>query len=140
MRAVDGAVVVVDAVEGTMPQTETVLRQALREHVRPVLFINKVDRLINELQVDAQEMQVRLGKVIDHVNKLIKNMNPEKFKAGWKVDAAAGTVAFGSALYNWAISVPTMHKTGISFKEVYDYCKVGHRVPGTQVPSARSCP
>src|SRR5664280_575785 len=124
MRAVDGAVVVVDAVEGTMPQTETVLRQALREHVRPVLFINKVDRLINELQVDAQEMQVRLGKVIDHVNKLIKNMNPQKFKAGWKVDAATGTVAFGSALYNWAISVPMMQKTGISFKEVYDYCKV----------------
>jgi len=125
MRAVDGAVVVVDAVEGTMPQTETVLRQALREHVRPVLFINKVDRLINELQVDAQEMQVRLGKVIDHVNKLIKNMNPQKFKAGWKVDAAEGTVAFGSALYNWAISVPMMKKTGVSFKEVYDYCKVG---------------
>ena len=125
MRAVDGAVVVVDAVEGTMPQTETVLRQALREHVKPVLFVNKVDRLINELQVDSQEMQVRLGKVIDHVNKLIKNMNPEKFKAGWKVDAAVGTVAFGSALYNWAISVPMMQKTGISFKDVYDYCKAG---------------
>jgi len=125
MRAVDGAVVVVDAVEGTMPQTETVLRQALREHVRPVLFVNKVDRLINELQVDSQEMQVRLGKVIDHVNKLIKNMNPEKYKEGWRVDAAAGTVAFGSALYNWAISVPMMKKTGVSFKDVYDYCKAG---------------
>jgi elongation factor 2 len=124
MRAVDGAVVVVDAVEGTMPQTETVLRQALREHVKPVLFINKVDRLINELQVDSQEMQVRLGKLIDHVNKLIKNMNEEKFKAGWRVDAANGTVAFGSALYNWAISVPMMQKTGITFKDVYDYCKV----------------
>ncbi len=123
MRAVDGAVVVVDAVEGTMPQTETVLRQALREHVKPVLFINKVDRLINELQVDAQEMQIRLGKLIDHVNKLIKNMNEEKFKAGWRVDAANGTVAFGSALYNWAISVPMMQKTGVSFKDVYDYCK-----------------
>jgi elongation factor 2 len=125
MRAVDGAVVVVDAVEGTMPQTETVLRQALREHVRPVLFVNKVDRLINELQVDSQEMQVRLGKVIDHVNKLIKNMNPEKYKAGWRVDAAAGTVAFGSALYNWAISVPMMKKTGVSFNDVYNYCKAG---------------
>ncbi|MDD4497845.1 MAG: GTP-binding protein, partial [Methanosarcinaceae archaeon] len=123
MRAVDGAVVVVDAVEGTMPQTETVLRQALREHVKPVLFVNKVDRLINELQVDSQEMQVRLGKVIDHVNKLIKSMNEERYKAGWKVDAANGTVAFGSALYNWAISVPMMQKTGISFGDIYDRCR-----------------
>lgn len=125
MRAVDGAVVVVDAVEGTMPQTETVLRQALREHVRPVLFINKVDRLINELQVDPQEMQVRLGKLIDHVNKLIKNMNPERYKDGWRVDAANGSVAFGSALYNWAISVPMMQKTKISFNDVYDFCTNG---------------
>ncbi len=125
MRAVDGAVVVIDAVEGTMPQTETVLRQALREHVKPVLFINKVDRLINELQVDAQEMQIRLGKLIDHVNKLIKGMNEERYKAGWRVDAANGTVAFGSALYNWAISVPMMKKTGISFGQVYDYCRAG---------------
>ncbi len=125
MRAVDGAVVVVDAVEGTMPQTETVLRQALREHVKPVLFINKVDRLINELKVDSQEMQIRLGKLIDHVNKLIKGMNEERYKAGWKVDAAAGTVAFGSALYNWAISVPMMKKTGISFGDVYKFCRDG---------------
>jgi len=123
MRAVDGAVVVIDAVEGTMPQTETVLRQALKEHVKPVLFINKVDRLINELKVDSQEMQIRLGKLIDHVNKLIKGMNEERYKAGWRVDAAEGTVAFGSALYNWAISVPMMQKTGISFNDVYNFCR-----------------
>lgn len=125
MRAVDGAVVLVDAVEGTMPQTETVLRQALKERVKPVLFINKVDRLINELQVDEMEMQIRLGKVIDKVNKLIKGMNEEMYNAGWKLDAATGTVAFGSALYNWAISVPYMKKSGISFKDVYDHCKKG---------------
>jgi elongation factor 2 len=127
MRAVDGAVVVIDAVEGTMPQTETVLRQALKEHVKPVLFINKVDRLINELQVDPLEMQIRLGKLIDHVNKLIKGMNEERYKAGWKVDAAEGTVAFGSALYNWAISVPMMQKNGVTFQQIYDYCRDGER-------------
>lgn len=125
MRAVDGAVVLVDAVEGTMPQTETVLRQALKERVKPVLFINKVDRLINELQVDEMEMQIRLGKVIDKVNKLIKGMNEDMYNAGWKLDASTGTVAFGSALYNWAISVPYMKKSGISFKDVYEHCKKG---------------
>ncbi|MDD1715819.1 MAG: elongation factor EF-2, partial [Methanolinea sp.] len=125
MRAVDGAVVLVDAVEGTMPQTETVLRQALKEGVRPVLFINKVDRLINELKVDEMEMQIRLGKVIDKVNKLIKGMNEQAYNAGWKLDASLGTVAFGSALYNWAVSVPFMKKSGVSFKEVYNNCRTG---------------
>ena len=89
------------------------------------MFINKVDRLINELQVDEMEMQIRLGKVIDKVNKLIRGMNEEMYNNGWKLDAAAGTVAFGSALYNWAISVPYMKKSGISFKDVYQYCKSG---------------
>ncbi|NLX49925.1 MAG: elongation factor EF-2 [Methanospirillum sp.] len=125
MRAVDGAVVVVDAVEGTMPQTETVLRQALKEGVVPVLFVNKVDRLINELKVDEQEMQIRLGRVIDKVNKLIRGMNEEAYKAGWRLDAAQGTVAFGSALYNWAVSAPFMKTSGVSFKEVYEKCRAG---------------
>jgi elongation factor 2 len=125
MRAVDGAVVVVDAVEGTMPQTETVLRQALKEGVRPVLFINKVDRLVNELKVDEQEMQIRLAKVIDKVNKLIKGMNEKMYNEGWKLDAVNGTVAFGSALYNWAVSVPFMQKSGVSFKDVFEKCNTG---------------
>ena len=123
MRAVDGAVVVVDAVEGAMPQTETVLRQAIREGVRPVLFINKTDRLINELKVEKKDFAMRLGKIIDNVNKLIRGMDEEKFKAGWRVDAANGTVAIGSARYNWAISMPVMKKTGIGFDQVYDYCR-----------------
>ncbi len=127
MRAVDGAVVVVDAVEGTMPQTETVLRQALRENVKPILFINKVDRLINELKIEKKDMAGRLGKVIDHVNKLVKSMAPEHYeKDGWKLDAAKGTVCFGSALYKWAVSIPASKTTGVGFNEVYDYCKVGN--------------
>lgn len=125
MRAVDGAVVVVDAVEGVMPQTETVLRQALRENVKPVLFVNKVDRLINELEVDKQEMQLRLAKVINQVNKFIKSMRPERYEE-WKLDASNGSVAFGSALYKWAISVPAMKNTGVGFNEVFDYCKAGN--------------
>ena len=139
MRAVDGAVVLVDAVEGTMPQTETVLRQALKEQVRPVLFINKVDRLINELKVDEMEMQIRLGRVIDKVNKLIKGMNEESYNNGWKLDASQGTVAFGSALYNWAVSAPYMKKSGVSFKEVYDSCKAGDmKTLAQRSPAVRS--
>jgi elongation factor 2 len=117
MRAVDGAIVVIDAVEGVMPQTETVLRQALRENVKPVLFVNKVDRLIRELELSAEEMQNRLIKVINEVNKLIKAMRPERYKE-WKLEVTEGSVAFGSALYKWAVSVPSMKETGVGFKEV----------------------
>ena len=122
MRAVDGAVVVVCAVEGIMPQTETVLRQALKENVRPVLFINKVDRLINELKLDSQELQQRFVKIIASANKLISNMAPEELKKEWLVKVEDGSVAFGSAYHNWAINVDIMQKTGINFNDILDYC------------------
>ena len=123
MRAVDGAVVVVCAVEGIMPQTETVLRQALKENVRPVLFINKVDRLINELKLEGDELQNRFLKIIASANKLIKNMAPEEFKKEWLSRVEDGSVAFGSAYHNWAINVPMMQKTGITFDDIYEACR-----------------
>ena len=123
MRAVDGAVVVVCAVEGIMPQTETVLRQALKENVRPVLFINKVDRLINELKLEGDELQNRFLKIIASANKLIKNMAPEQFKKEWLARVEDGSVAFGSAYHNWAINVPMMQKTGITFNDIREACK-----------------
>lgn len=123
MRAVDGAVVVVCAVEGIMPQTETVLRQALKENVRPVLFINKVDRLINELKLEGDELQARFLKIIASANKLIKNMAPEEFRNEWLSRVEDGSVAFGSAYHNWAINVPMMQKTGITFNDIYEACK-----------------
>jgi elongation factor 2 len=123
MRAVDGAVVVVCAVEGIMPQTETVLRQALKENVRPVLFINKVDRLINELKLEGDELQARFLKIIASANKLIKNMAPEQFKKEWLARVEDGSVAFGSAYHNWAINVPMMQKTGITFNDIREACR-----------------
>jgi elongation factor 2 len=123
MRAVDGCIVVVCAVEGIMPQTETVVRQSLKEKVKPILFVNKVDRLINELKVTPEQMQERFIKIIREVNNLIKKMVPEEFKDDWVVKVENGSVAFGSAYYNWAISAPYMAKSNISFKDIYDYCK-----------------
>src|SRR3989338_6282066 len=120
MRAVDGVIIVVDAVESVMPQTETVIRQALKEYVQPVLFINKVDRLIEELQVTDEQMKERFVKVIAQVNTLIKNNAPNEFKNKWTVRVEDGSVCFGSAYHNWAVSVGSMKKTGIGFKEVYD--------------------
>ncbi len=137
MRAVDGAIVLVDAVEGIMPQTETVLRQALKERVKPVLFINKVDRLIKEVKLTPVEMQQRFLKIIEEVNKLIAQIAPEEFKKKWQVDVQAGSVSFGSAFHKWAVSYPYMQKEKISFKDIIDayntgdegYKKLHDRVP-----------
>jgi elongation factor 2 len=121
MRAVDGALVVVDAVEGAMPQTETVLRQALREGVKPTLFINKVDRLISELQEGPEEMQRRLLNVIDDVNELIRGMTEDMDDVDdWTVSVEEGTVGFGSALYKWGVSMPSMQRTGMDFGDIME--------------------
>ena len=122
MRAVDGCIILTCAVEGAMPQTETVVRQALKEKVRPVLFINKVDRLINELQVTPEDMMARFQKQIIKVNDLIRKFAPEQYKSDWQVDVAKGTVAFGSAYHNWGITVPFMQKTGVNFPDIFEYC------------------
>jgi elongation factor 2 len=105
-----------------MPQTETVLRQALREGVKPTLFINKVDRLISELQEGPQEMQERLLAVIRDVNELIRGMTEEMedIDDDWTVGVEDGTVGFGSALYKWGVSMPSMQRTGMDFGDIIE--------------------
>lgn len=120
MRAVDGTIVLVDAIESIMPQTETVFRQALRERVKPVLFVNKVDRLIRELKLTPEAMQKKFEEIIRDVNLLIQKYAEPEYKNKWMVGVADGSVAFGSALRKWAISIPYMKKTGITFKEIID--------------------
>jgi len=119
MRAIDGTYVLVCASEGVMPQTETVLKQALRERVKPVLFINKVDRLIKELKLNPEQMQERFVEIINEFNNLIMQIAEPEYKEKWKVNVADGSVAFGSARENWALSVPYMKKKNITFKDIY---------------------
>lgn len=125
MRAVDGTIVLICAVEGIMPQTETVFRQALREYVKPVLFINKVDRLIKELKLTPEKMMERFQKLIKDVNLLIDQYAPKEYKDQWKVAVKNGSVAFGSAKKRWAISLPFMQETGITFKEIIQLASEG---------------
>jgi elongation factor 2 len=122
MRALDGAIIVVCAVEGVMPQTETVIRQAIKENVKPIIFINKVDRLINELKVTPEQMQARFIKIITEIDTKIQNLVSDEFKEDWKLRVEEGDIAFGSAFHKWATSIPFMQKKGISFKDIYDYC------------------
>ena len=135
MRAVDGAVVVCCAVEGIMPQTETVLRQALKERVKPILFINKADRLIKELQLTPEAMMERFTKTITAVNRLIMDIAEEGYGEKWQVNVQDGSVCFGSAFHNWALSVPYMQKHGVSFKDIIDaYNDDNHKSLGKKAP------
>jgi elongation factor 2 len=120
LRAIDGAVVVCDAVEGIMTQTETVTRMALEERVKPVLFINKVDRLIKELRLTPEKMQETLANVVSNFNELLDTYAEPEYKDKWKVSIQDASVTFGSAKDRWAINIDLMKEKGITFKDVIE--------------------
>ncbi|HLC98049.1 MAG TPA: elongation factor EF-2, partial [Candidatus Nanoarchaeia archaeon] len=118
MRAVDGTVVLICGVEGIMPQTETVVRQALRERVKPVLFINKVDRLVKELKLSSEQIAQRIMTLMTNFNVLLEKIAEPQYREKWKVNVQDGSVAFGSARENWALSFPFMAKKSIKFSDI----------------------
>ncbi len=118
LRSIDGAVVVVDAVEEIMAQTEIVLRQALEERVYPVLFINKVDRLITELKLNEEQIQKKFTRIIGNFNDLIEIYGESAFKNKWKVNPANGSVAFGSALHRWGFTLSMARQKNIKFSTI----------------------
>jgi len=123
LRSIDGAVVVVDAVEEIMAQTEIVLRQALEERVRPVLFINKVDRLVAELKLNEEQIQKKFARIIDNFNDLIEIYGESPFKDKWKVDPAKGSVAFGAALHRWGFTLSMARQKNMKFSTIIDAYK-----------------
>jgi elongation factor 2 len=123
LRAIDGAIVVVDAVEEIMVQTEMVTRQALEERVRPVLFINKVDRLITELKLNAEQIEENFTRIIGNFNDLIEVYGESSFKDKWKVDPAKDSVAFGSALHRWGFTLSMAKQKGIKFGDIIEAYK-----------------
>jgi len=107
LRVTDGALVVVDYVEGVAVQTETVLRQALGELIKPVLMINKIDRAILELQVNGEAMYQNFIRVIENVNVIVATYEDESSGMGeaLQIDPKIGTCAMGSALFGWAFTL-----------------------------------
>ncbi|KAK4686119.1 elongation factor 2, partial [Tremellales sp. Uapishka_1] len=104
LRVTDGALVVVDCVEGVCVQTETVLRQSLTERVKPVVIINKVDRALLELQVGKEDLYQSFCRTIESVNVIISTYNDVAL-GDVQVYPEQGTVAFGSGLHGWAFSL-----------------------------------
>lgn len=104
LRVTDGALVVVDCVEGVAVQTETVLRQALSERIKPVVIINKVDRALLELQVTKEDLYQSFSRTIESVNVIISTYL-DKTLGDVQVYPDMGTVAFGSGLHGWAFTL-----------------------------------
>jgi len=107
LRITDGALVVVDCIEGVCVQTETVLRQALAERVVPVLMVNKLDRAFLELQLGSEEAYINFSKTIESANAII-SIYRDELLGDSQVFPEKGTVAFGSGLHGWAFTLPRM--------------------------------
>lgn len=106
LRVTDGALVVVDCVSGVCVQTETVLRQAIAERIKPVLFMNKMDRALLELQLEQEELYQTFQRIVENVNVIIATYNDDSGPMGeMRVDPSKGSVGFGSGLHGWAFSI-----------------------------------
>lgn len=106
LRVTDGALVVVDCVSGVCVQTETVLRQAIAERIRPVLFMNKMDRALLELQLDQEELYQTFQRIVENVNVIVATYADDDGPMGIvRVDVNNGSVGFGSGLHGWAFTL-----------------------------------
>merc|ERR1711923_279309 len=113
LRVTDGALVVVDCVSGVCVQTETVLRQAIAERIRPVLFMNKMDRALLELQLDQEDLYLTFQRIVENVNVIIATYADDDGPMGIvRVDPANASVGFGSGLHGWAFTLK-------QFAEIY---------------------
>lgn len=111
LRVTDGALVVVDCVSGVSVQTETVLRQAIAERIKPVLFMNKMDLALLTLQCDMEDLYQTFQRAIENVNVIIATYEGSDSPMGdIEVDPQNGTVGFGSGLHGWAFTLKDFAK------------------------------
>jgi len=106
LRVTDGALVVVDCVSGVCVQTETVLRQAIAERIRPVLMMNKMDRALLELQLEMEELYQTFNRIVENVNVIVATYADDDGPMGnIQVRPENGTVGFGSGLHGWGFTL-----------------------------------
>merc|ERR1712198_292291 len=106
LRVTDGALVVVDCVSGVCVQTETVLRQAIAERIRPVLMMNKMDRALLELQLEQEDMYQTFSRIVESVNVIVATYADDDGPMGnIQVKPENGTVGFGSGLHGWGFTL-----------------------------------
>uniref|UniRef100_A0A8B9JZ36 Elongation factor 2 n=1 Tax=Astyanax mexicanus TaxID=7994 RepID=A0A8B9JZ36_ASTMX len=134
LRVTDGALVVVDCVSGVCVQTETVLRQAIAERIKPVLMMNKMDRALLELQLEADELYQTFQRIMENVNVIISTYGEGEHgpMGNIMVDPVVGTVGFGSGLHGWAFTLK-------QFAEMYvaKFAAKGDKKKGDSTPAER---
>ncbi len=108
LRLTDGAVIVVDAIEGIMVQTETVTRQAMMELVRPILFVNKVDRLMRERKLSGRKTAEEINKVVREFNAMLGKYLDDNLLEQWEVSFSNGSLSVGSALDKWGLDIVSL--------------------------------
>jgi elongation factor 2 len=120
LRLTDGAVIVVDAIEGIMVQTETVTRQAMMEMVRPVLFVNKVDRLMRERKLTGRKTAEEINKVVREFNAMLGKYLDDELLEQWEVSFIKGSLAVGSALDKWGLDIVSLKEKSGGSEEPTD--------------------
>uniref|UniRef100_A0AAQ5Z2D8 Tr-type G domain-containing protein n=1 Tax=Amphiprion ocellaris TaxID=80972 RepID=A0AAQ5Z2D8_AMPOC len=131
LRVTDGALVVVDCVSGVCVQTETVLRQAIAERIKPVLMMNKMDRALLELQLKPDELYQTFQRIVENVNVIISTYGEDEGgpMGNIMIDPVIGTVGFGSGLHGWAFTLK-------QFAEMY-VAKFAAKGDGQMAPAER---
>lgn len=106
VRLCDGCIIVIDAVEGVCSQTHAVLRQAWLENIRPVLVINKIDRLIMELKFTPQEAYSHLKNILEQVNAITATLFTSKVleeRAEKEIETRlTSSSPHGDQVYDWS--------------------------------------
>lgn len=125
LRLADSVIFIVDAAEGVMAQTESYLRLALQEVVRPILFINKIDRLITEIRAGPSQIFSKLSAIIKRFNTLIAKYASDELKEIWQVNPKDDTVIFGSALHGWGFTYSDAQKHAIRFDDIIKFYRKG---------------
>eukprot|EP00823_Brevimastigomonas_motovehiculus_P003090 TRINITY_DN1841_c0_g5_i1.p1 TRINITY_DN1841_c0_g5~~TRINITY_DN1841_c0_g5_i1.p1 ORF type:complete len:1015 (+),score=199.04 TRINITY_DN1841_c0_g5_i1:69-3113(+) len=105
LRLSDGAIIVVDAVEGVMMQTDRAIRHAVQEKVPIVVVINKMDRLILELKLPPDDAYHKLCHTIEEINGIL-----EKCGYPHRISPELGNVAFASAENGWVFTLESFAK------------------------------
>lgn len=121
LRLIDGVIIIVDAVEEISSQTETVLKQSLEEGIKPILFINKIDRLFTELELENEQIKTKLNRIISTFNGLIESFKIKENQTKWKINPEDSSLLLGSALHGWGFSLKQFMDKGFNFSQLREY-------------------